>query len=160
MPVLNHAGGIFLRRYRAGGGVDDLNRAVDLCRQAVEATPQHSPDLSEYLNNLGAGMRDRFGCMGHEADLDESIRVFQRLVKATPPDSPDLPSRLNILANCLHDRFGRTAPVDSLSSSITVTATFSPSSAMHPPTSWCVSSSLSEHTSQAQRAWLAGRHSG
>src|ERR1035441_7495005 len=64
LGALNNAGGVFLRRYRARGRVDDLNRALDLWEQAVKATPPDSPDLPMYLSNLGAGLSDRFARTG------------------------------------------------------------------------------------------------
>ena len=45
VAVLNEAGGVFSRRYRASGSVDDLDRALGLYRQAVKATPPNSNDL-------------------------------------------------------------------------------------------------------------------
>ena len=43
LAAFNNAGGIFLRRYWAGGEGDDLDRALDLWQAAVEATPPGWP---------------------------------------------------------------------------------------------------------------------
>jgi uncharacterized membrane-anchored protein len=44
-----------------GGEPGDLDRAVDLMAQAVAAaSPQTSPDLADWLENLGLVLRDRY----------------------------------------------------------------------------------------------------
>ena len=108
LAALHSAGGVFWRRYWAGGRLDDLNRALELWQQAVEATPPDSPDLPMYLSNLGIGLSDRFRRTGQEADLDEAIRMFQQAVEATPPDSADYSGCLINLGTGLSDRFRRT----------------------------------------------------
>ena len=45
LAALNNAGGVFWRRYQAGGRVDDLNRALAGWRRAVAETPAGSPAL-------------------------------------------------------------------------------------------------------------------
>ena len=94
LAAMNNAGGVFLRCYWALGRLADLQRALDLWQQAVQATPPDSPDLPGYLNNLGNGLRARYAATGQWADLAEAIRVYEQAVQATPPDSPDLPQHL------------------------------------------------------------------
>ena len=71
LAAMNNAGGAFLRRYWARGNLADLNRALDLCRRAVQLTPQDSPDLPGFLNNLALGLRERYARTGDPSDLEE-----------------------------------------------------------------------------------------
>ena len=107
LAALNNSGGVFLRRYRAGGRVEDLNRALTSWERAVKMTPPDSPDRPSLLNNLGTGLSDRYARTGRLADLEEAIRVYEEAVKSTPPDSPDRPSRLNNLGTGLRDRYNK-----------------------------------------------------
>ncbi len=120
LPMLNSAGVIFVRRYRAGGRVDDLNRALDLWEQAVKVTPPNSPDLATYLSNLGNGFGERFERTGRETDLEAAIRAFQQAVKVTPPDSPALARYLNSLGAKLGARFAGTERKSDLEATIRV----------------------------------------
>jgi hypothetical protein len=42
-----------LARYERTGRLEDLEEAIRVYREAVEATPPDSPDRPGYLNNLG-----------------------------------------------------------------------------------------------------------
>jgi tetratricopeptide (TPR) repeat protein len=73
-----------------------LDEAIDLLRQAVDATPTGHPDRSKYLSNLGFVLRSRFERTGGVADLDTAISVGQAAVDATPAGHPH---RAGMLAN-------------------------------------------------------------
>jgi tetratricopeptide (TPR) repeat protein len=89
-------------RYERTGRLEDLEEAIRVFREAVEATPPGSPDRPGRLNNLGGGLfRDRYERTGRLEDLEEAIRVFREAVEATPPGSPDRPGRLNNLGTGL-----------------------------------------------------------
>src|SRR6266511_2310694 len=49
LAALNNAARVLWRRYRAQVRVEDLNRALDLWRQAVKLAPPNSPRLPGYL---------------------------------------------------------------------------------------------------------------
>ena len=118
LAASNHAGRVLLRRYRAQGRVQDLDRALELWRQAVKLTPPDSPKLPGYLNNLGAGLSGRYERAGRPEDLEEAIGVYRRAVKLTPADSPDLRIYLNNLDARLRNRSAHMAkPADRPSSS-------------------------------------------
>ena len=70
--VLNNAGGAFLRRYWAQGQAADLERALNLWTEALDATSPDSPDRPGYLNNLGTGLRARYARSGRLDDLEEA----------------------------------------------------------------------------------------
>jgi len=106
--ALSHAGALFLRSYWVRGGIEDLNRAIDCCEQAVNGTPLESADLPEYLTNLGIALRERFLRTKQEASLEDAIRFFRQAVEATPQDSSYRPALLQNLGVSLAERFERT----------------------------------------------------
>ncbi len=118
LAVWNDAAGTFLRRYWARGNPQDLDRALDLWQRAVALTPEGSPDLPGYLNNLGNGLSDRYARTGNLQDLEEAIEVSRRAVALTPEGSPDLPGRLNNLGTGLRDRYARTGNLQDLEEAI------------------------------------------
>jgi CHAT domain-containing protein/tetratricopeptide (TPR) repeat protein len=108
LPAMNDASGILMHRYNARGDVDDLNRALFWLEEAVKATPVTSPDLPDFLNNLGYGLLARFKRMGQDVDLEKAIRLLRQAVQATPPESPGVPGYLNNLGNALRVSYART----------------------------------------------------
>jgi tetratricopeptide (TPR) repeat protein len=73
---LNDAGGAYLRRYWRTGNIADLDKALALWRQTVNATPPDSPYRPMFLNNLGEGLRARYERTGRLEDLEEAIKVY------------------------------------------------------------------------------------
>jgi CHAT domain-containing protein len=115
----NDAGSSYLQRYRARREESDLNRALELFRQAVEATPGH-PNLAGHLNNLGIGLINTFGRTGRTEDLEEAITVYRQAVEATPPGHSNLAIYLSNLGIGLSNRFECTGRTEDLEESITV----------------------------------------
>jgi hypothetical protein len=62
----------------------DLEEAIRVGRDAVEATPQGHPDWAKWLSNLGVVLRDRYSCTGAIADLEEAKTCFTRTLYHTP----------------------------------------------------------------------------
>ena len=118
--VWNDAGNAYIRRYWRTGSIADLDKALALWQQAVEATPPDSPDRPMFLNNLGTGLRERYERTGRLEDLEAAIRVFREAVEATPPDSPNRPTILTSLGNGLWARYERTGRLEDLEEAIRV----------------------------------------
>jgi hypothetical protein len=118
--VWNDAGNAYIRRYWRTGSIADLDKALALWQQAVEATPPDSPDRPMFLNNLGTGLRERYERTGRLEDLEAAIRVFREAVEATPPDSPNRPTILTSLGNGLGARYERTGRLEDLEEAIRV----------------------------------------
>lgn len=78
LMVLDGAGTTLLRRYWARGRWPDLEHALAYFEQAVALTPEDSPALPMYLNNLGAGLSDRYGRTGVLLDLERAIAVSEQ----------------------------------------------------------------------------------
>ncbi|RYP68863.1 hypothetical protein DL770_008369 [Monosporascus sp. CRB-9-2] len=100
--------------------MNDLQEAIKVARQAVEATPKDSAYLAERLNNLGNLLGDRFGRTGAMDDLQEAINIARQAVEATPKDSADLTMYLNNLGIRLGYRFWRPGAMDDLQEAINV----------------------------------------
>ncbi|PQE26664.1 TPR domain-containing protein [Rutstroemia sp. NJR-2017a BBW] len=91
--------------------MDDLEEAIRIGREAVDATPKDHPHRAAILNNLGTSL-------GTMSDLEESIRIGREAVKATPQDDPDRAEYLNKLGNRLGSRYLRTGAMSDLEESI------------------------------------------
>ncbi|MDT3442683.1 hypothetical protein [Pseudofrankia sp. BMG5.37] len=78
-----------LRETMRSGDRATLNDAIDLFRQAVDATPTDHPDRAMYLSNLGLALQARFERVGELADLNDTIDLFRQTVDATPTDHPN-----------------------------------------------------------------------
>ena len=88
------------------GDRSTLDAAIDLFRQAVEATPADYPDRARYLFNLCGALRTRFQRGGQLADLDAAIAAGQAAVDATPADHPNHAAMLFSLSDALRIRAG------------------------------------------------------
>ncbi|KAI3571794.1 CHAT domain-containing protein [Fusarium oxysporum f. sp. albedinis] len=99
----------------------DLEEAIRLTREAIDATPLDHPDRAWRLNNLGLRLNDRYSRIGTMADLEEAIRVGREAIKATPLDHPDRAVWLNNLGIHISDRFSRTGAMADLEEAIRLT---------------------------------------
>ncbi|RYP19528.1 hypothetical protein DL767_009626 [Monosporascus sp. MG133] len=69
-------------RFAMTGGNEDLEEAIKVAREAVEAIPQYHPDRVSLLNNLGLRLGDRYSRTGAIPDLEEAIQNVQEAYKA------------------------------------------------------------------------------
>jgi Tetratricopeptide repeat len=79
-------------------GADDLERAGEVLRQAVTATPQDSPRLALRLNQLGSLWLQLPEATGSPVTLLEAIRTLENSLAAAKPEDPELAMFLNNLA--------------------------------------------------------------
>ena len=107
-----------LRRYWTFGQVADLEEAIRVYQQALEQTPQGSPNRPRHLNNLGTALKNRFNLRGQVGDLEEAIRVYQQALDQTPQGAPAL--LLSNLGNALMNRFNLRGQVADLEEAIKV----------------------------------------
>jgi len=108
-----------LRETLRTGDRTALNDAIDLLRQAVEATPTDHPDRAGRLSNLGGALQTRYQRTGQAADLDEAITTGQAAVDTTPTDHPDRAMYLSNLGGALQTRYQRTGQIADLNDAIT-----------------------------------------
>ncbi|MCB8954495.1 MAG: tetratricopeptide repeat protein [Ardenticatenales bacterium] len=78
---MNNLGNGLRARYAARGSFADLEEAIAVYRQAVQATPAGSPDLPSRLNNLGNGLRARYAAAARR----RAIAVIARRCRPRPP---------------------------------------------------------------------------
>jgi hypothetical protein len=88
--------------------MEDLEEAIRMVEQAVEATPEDPPDLAMCLENLTNGLAERFERTRRIKDLEGAVRKAEQAVDVTPKDHPALPARMDNLGNNLARRYERT----------------------------------------------------
>ncbi|MCM3920144.1 tetratricopeptide repeat protein, partial [Frankia sp. AiPs1] len=107
-----------LRETMRTGDRRALDDAIDLLRQAVDASPPDHPGRAAMLSNLGAALQARFERAGQLADLDAAISAGQAAVNASPPDHPDRAAMLSNLGAALQARFERAGQLADLDAAI------------------------------------------
>ncbi|KLU92421.1 hypothetical protein MAPG_11367 [Magnaporthiopsis poae ATCC 64411] len=108
------------RRFERTGSISDLNRAVEVTGEAMDATPQNHPDRAMYLNNLGNLLGSRFERTGSMGDLNRAVEVTGMAMDATPQNHPNRIICLNNLGNWLGTRFDRTGSMNDLNRAVEV----------------------------------------
>ncbi|KAJ6003550.1 CHAT domain-containing protein [Penicillium canescens] len=98
--------------------MEDLEEAINVTRQLIDATPPDHLDRAGRLNNLGVYLGDRYSRIGTIADLEEAINVARQAVDATPPDHPHRGLWLNNLGDHLVQRYSRTRLIADLGEAI------------------------------------------
>ncbi|KAL8299200.1 hypothetical protein RB593_009192 [Gaeumannomyces tritici] len=96
----------------------DLEEAIRVGREAVDATPLDHPNRAGRLNNLGNHFGDRYSRTGTMADLEEAIRLGREAVDATPLDHSDRAAIQNNLGVRLSNRYSRTGTMADLEEAI------------------------------------------
>ncbi|KAJ7435191.1 TPR-like protein [Mycena latifolia] len=107
-----------LRRFERFGSLRDINRSVEMLKDAVRLTPDGHPDKPGRLNNLGHSLSRHFEQLGDLSDLNKAIMMFKDAVQLTPDGHPDKPRRLSNLGNSLLGRFDRLGDLSDLNKSI------------------------------------------
>ena len=97
---------------------EDLDRAIDLCGQALDATPVGHPARPVCQCNLSEALVRRFEHSGNLDDLDRAIDLGEQALDATPAGHPDKIAYLSMLAVPLKDRFERTGNLEDLDHAI------------------------------------------
>lgn len=76
------------------GTMADLEEAIRLAPETIDATPQDHPKRATYSNNLGFHLRDGYSRTGAMADLGESIRVVTYIPKSMSDRANQFPRQL------------------------------------------------------------------
>ncbi|MBA2807063.1 CHAT domain-containing protein [Streptomyces sp. KM273126] len=63
----------------------DLDRSIELSRQAIDALPADHPERATYFTNLCTTLLVRYTWAGDQQDLAEAVRTGQQAVEATAP---------------------------------------------------------------------------
>jgi tetratricopeptide (TPR) repeat protein len=98
----------------------DLEEAISVARQAVNATPEDHHHRPDWLNNLGINLQGRYERTGAMGDLEEAIGVTRQAVNAIPEDHTDRQACLNTLGIVLRLRYQQTGAMGDLEEAISV----------------------------------------
>jgi tetratricopeptide (TPR) repeat protein len=118
LGVFNNAGGTYLSRYWAQGTLPDLDRSIDLFKQAIAILPPDTAGRAMILSNLGSGLRDRYKRSGELPDLNAAIKALQQAVEATPPYAPERAAYLHNLGLGLKNRYEHSGQLQDLEAAI------------------------------------------
>ncbi|MDX8142309.1 CHAT domain-containing tetratricopeptide repeat protein [Lentzea sp. BCCO 10_0061] len=105
--ALDHGEGLALALVRRGKS-GDLDEAVGILREAVEATPDGQPRKAVRLCNLGEALRVTAERRNDPALLNEAVRVQREALNQCAADAPERAWVLGSLASTLLDRFTHT----------------------------------------------------
>ncbi|PQE18220.1 TPR domain-containing protein [Rutstroemia sp. NJR-2017a WRK4] len=100
--------------------MDDLDEAIRIGREAVDATPEDHLARTARLNNLGRHLSDRYSRTGVMNDLEEAIRIGREAVDTIPEDHIARAGLLNNLGNRLGDKYSRTGAMSDLEEAIRI----------------------------------------
>jgi hypothetical protein len=105
-------------RHLATGDLSDLQQAVGFLVDAVDATPERSPDRPARQANLGTVLVERYHRLGDPHDLDAAIDVLARAVAASLSGTLDAAAWKYNLALALGDRYERDGDLTDLDQAV------------------------------------------
>jgi len=82
---LRNLGSALLSRHEHSGGVERLDAAIEIHRQALDATPAEHADRPTCLALLGEALHRRYHGSRDVALLDEAIDMLRMALSGTPP---------------------------------------------------------------------------
>jgi hypothetical protein len=111
---------VILRRKQTIDDPDALDRAIDLLRSALGATPAGDPGRVVPLLNLCSGLERRYERSTDPADLEEAITAGRAAVEASSADHPKRATMLSNLGAVLRLRFERVGDLVDLEEAVRV----------------------------------------
>ena len=67
----------------------DLEEAIQMAREAIDATPKDHPNWAGCLNTLAVQLGNRYSRMRTITDLEEATQIGREAIEAIPEDHPD-----------------------------------------------------------------------
>jgi tetratricopeptide (TPR) repeat protein len=118
--ALNHnaLGILHYHRYNLSGDTRDIERCVDLLREAVRLLPAEHAHRPVLLGNLGNALHTRYLARGRLEDLGEAVDLCRRALERSPADSRERVGRANNLALALQSRYRRSDRAEDLEAAI------------------------------------------
>ncbi|QYS99589.1 CHAT domain-containing protein [Trichoderma simmonsii] len=98
----------------------DLNQAILVVREDIDATSLDHPDRHILLGNLGGYLNNRYLATREVKDLDEAIRMTREAVDAAPLDHPNRAKWLYNLHTCLSNRYSLIGELTDLEDAIQI----------------------------------------
>lgn len=85
---LNTLGSGLHERYEPTSGLEDLQEATDIAKQAIEASEPGDKDRGLYTvpDNLGIRLGERFLKSEDTDQIEESVHFLRQAVEVTPED--------------------------------------------------------------------------
>ncbi len=112
--------GMALRiRAEGSGNRDDLDRAVEWSREALDSLPAGHADRVAYSTNLANALMARYTRTGDADDLEAAVRTHREAVAATPADDLRRPMHLANLGSAVRLRFSQSGSPADLDEAIT-----------------------------------------
>ncbi len=99
--TLNNLGDFLLARYHLWGGMEDLENAISLCKQAVSLLTPMDHFYPLFLASLGSKLGIRYSIYKKCKDLEDATKACEKAIELTPEESPDYPQFLSDLARIL-----------------------------------------------------------
>ncbi|KAH8126913.1 hypothetical protein LI328DRAFT_163948 [Trichoderma asperelloides] len=105
---------LFSDRFEMTGSMADLDRAIGIARNAVDAVPHDNPQQAAFVGSLGQVLGVRLEQTGSMDDIDQVITMINKAVDATPHDHPLHWMQLHNLSALLSLRFDQIGSIDDL----------------------------------------------
>ena len=102
---LSALGAALSRRFEFAGREADIDKAIDVGREAVRLTPAGAPDRPLHLTRLAIALRNRFESFGDRADLEEAVEADREAIRLVADDDPERAMFLSNLCRTLQCRF-------------------------------------------------------
>jgi tetratricopeptide (TPR) repeat protein len=99
-------------RFEITTDIDDLNKAIQALKSAVQSLPQEDNVRVHVLNSLGCTLKTRFQWTGVMEDINEAVNVLRKAIEICPENDPQRPDYMSDLGNTLRERFERTGSVE------------------------------------------------
>jgi CHAT domain-containing protein len=104
-------------RRRAAADPRDLDLAVEMIREAIQAAPE-GEDRNHFQSDLALMLWERYDLSGDPNDLAEAIELKRSLLERTPKSSPQWGNRRGSLGIYLHARFQSEWQIEDLNEAI------------------------------------------
>ncbi|KAI1735117.1 CHAT domain-containing protein [Xylaria scruposa] len=114
----SYLGNLLAWRYEETGEINDLQLAIFVTKETLNAIPYDHPNRPEYLGNLGNWLGRRYERTGALEDLQSAIFQCNEAIKLTRPDDVCRASRLSSLGNWLCRKYERTGASTDLEEAI------------------------------------------
>ncbi|RPA93056.1 hypothetical protein L873DRAFT_1793879 [Choiromyces venosus 120613-1] len=74
--IYNNLGGMFYKRFKRIGDLEDLQKAIKHSEEALSATPQVHAGRAGFYLNLGMSVESRYMCANSVEDFNECLRIY------------------------------------------------------------------------------------
>ncbi|KAJ3572310.1 hypothetical protein NPX13_g5091 [Xylaria arbuscula] len=116
--LLGCLGLLLSERYSRTGDIDDVEKAVQVAREACDSTPKFDYSLPMRLDNLAEALSQRYFATRRMADLDDAIRIWRVAAHILPDDDPHKPRFIVSLASVLGLKYSETKELECITEAI------------------------------------------